>query len=66
MRYAVVFEKKATGYSAYPPDLPGVGVAAETVGKRALIACGNPMLPGSGQGCGPAGGVSATVAQIVN
>jgi predicted RNase H-like HicB family nuclease len=31
MRYAVVFEKTATGYSAYPPDLPGVDVAGETV-----------------------------------
>jgi predicted RNase H-like HicB family nuclease len=31
MRYAVVFEKTSTGYSAYPPHLPGVGVAGETI-----------------------------------
>lgn len=31
MRYAVVFEKTPTGYSAYPPDLPGVGVPGETL-----------------------------------
>jgi predicted RNase H-like HicB family nuclease len=31
LKYAVVFEKGEHGYSAYPPDLPGVGVAAETL-----------------------------------
>jgi predicted RNase H-like HicB family nuclease len=31
MRYAVILEKTATGYSAYPPDLPGVGAAGETI-----------------------------------
>ncbi len=31
MRFAVVFEKTETGWSAYPPDLPGVGVAASTI-----------------------------------
>jgi len=30
-KYAVVIEKGKSGYSAYPPDLPGVGVAAETL-----------------------------------
>jgi predicted RNase H-like HicB family nuclease len=29
--YAVVFEKTANGWSAYAPDLPGLGVAAETI-----------------------------------
>jgi len=31
MQYAVVFEKTPTGWSAYAPDLPGLGVAASTV-----------------------------------
>ena len=30
-QYAVVFEKTSTGWSAYAPDLPGLGVAAETI-----------------------------------
>ena len=28
--YAAVFEKTSNGWSAYAPDLPGLGVAAET------------------------------------
>lgn len=28
--YAVIFEKTATGWSAYVPDLPGLGVAGGT------------------------------------
>jgi predicted RNase H-like HicB family nuclease len=28
--YAVVFEKTLTGWSAYAPDLPGLGVAGAT------------------------------------
>jgi predicted RNase H-like HicB family nuclease len=28
--YAVIFEKTATGWSAYVPDLPGLGVAGTT------------------------------------
>jgi predicted RNase H-like HicB family nuclease len=28
--YAVVFEKTETGWSAYAPDLPGLGVAGTT------------------------------------
>lgn len=31
MQYAVVFEKTQTGWSAYAPDLPGLGVAAATI-----------------------------------
>lgn len=39
MKYAVVFEKGENGWGAYPPDLPGVGVAAETFDEtRRLIA----------------------------
>jgi predicted RNase H-like HicB family nuclease len=30
MRYAVIFEKSATGYGAYVPDLPGCIAAAGT------------------------------------
>lgn len=30
-QYAVVFEKTQTGWSAYAPDLPGLGVAAATL-----------------------------------
>lgn len=29
--YAVVFEKTETGWSAYAPDLPGLGVAGKTL-----------------------------------
>jgi predicted RNase H-like HicB family nuclease len=31
MRFAVVYEKTSTGWSAYAPDLPGLGVAGETI-----------------------------------
>jgi predicted RNase H-like HicB family nuclease len=30
-QYAVVFEKTSTGWSAYAPDLPGLGIAADTI-----------------------------------
>lgn len=30
-QYAVVFEKTSTAWSAYVPDLPGLGVAAATI-----------------------------------
>jgi predicted RNase H-like HicB family nuclease len=30
MRYYVVYERSDTGWSAYPPDLPGVGVTGMT------------------------------------
>ena len=30
-QYAVVFEKTSTGWSAYAPDLPGLGVTAGTI-----------------------------------
>jgi predicted RNase H-like HicB family nuclease len=30
MNYAVIFEKTSTGWSAYVPDLPGLGVAGPT------------------------------------
>jgi predicted RNase H-like HicB family nuclease len=31
MEYAVVLERTANGWSAYVPDLPGLGVAAATI-----------------------------------
>jgi predicted RNase H-like HicB family nuclease len=31
MNYLVIYEKTATGYSAYPPDLPGCGAAGKTL-----------------------------------
>jgi predicted RNase H-like HicB family nuclease len=62
MRFAVVFEKTDTGWSAYPPDLPGVGVAASTIEEtRQLVreaielhledlrATGQPIPPASSQ-----------------
>ena len=39
MRYAVVIETTATGYSAWLPDLPGCVAAAETIDEvERLIA----------------------------
>ena len=36
--YAVVFERTSTGWSAYAPDLPGLGVAGLTYNEtEALI-----------------------------
>ena len=31
MKYLVVYEKSATSWGAYVPDLPGLGVAATTL-----------------------------------
>ena len=31
MKYLVIYEKTATEYSAYPPDLPGCGAAGKTL-----------------------------------
>jgi predicted RNase H-like HicB family nuclease len=31
MRYLVIYEKSETGWGAYAPDLPGLGVAAKTL-----------------------------------
>jgi predicted RNase H-like HicB family nuclease len=39
MKYAVVFEKTTTGWSAYVPDLPGIVVAGGSLEEtRALTA----------------------------
>lgn len=31
MRYAIVIERSETGYGAYAPDLPGVGVTGDSI-----------------------------------
>lgn len=31
MKYLVIYEKSSTGWGAYAPDLPGLGVAATTL-----------------------------------
>ena len=31
MKYLIVYEKSPTGWGAYAPDLPGLGVAANTL-----------------------------------
>ena len=33
MRFAAAYEKTPTGWSAYAPDLPGLGVAGATIGE---------------------------------
>jgi predicted RNase H-like HicB family nuclease len=37
MRYAVLFEKTATGYSAYVPDLPGCVAAGASMEETAEL-----------------------------
>jgi predicted RNase H-like HicB family nuclease len=38
MTYLIVYEKSSNGWGAYAPDLPGLGVAAETLeGTKHLI-----------------------------
>ena len=37
MKYAVLFEPTATGYSAYVPDLPGCVGAARTLEETRLL-----------------------------
>lgn len=38
MRYLILVTQTETGYSAYPPDLPGVGVAGETYEETVELA----------------------------
>lgn len=35
MKYAVIYEKTATGYSAYAPDLPGCAAAGASLQQTA-------------------------------
>jgi predicted RNase H-like HicB family nuclease len=36
--YTIVFEKTDTGFSAYSPELPGMGVAGETLAETRQLA----------------------------
>ena len=40
MKYAVIYEKTATGYSAYVPDLPGCAAAGSTLEETAALIRG--------------------------
>ena len=40
MKYAVIYEKTATGYSAYAPDLPGCIAAGATLDETAELMRG--------------------------
>jgi len=40
MRYAVIYERTATGYSAYVPDLPGCVAAGETLEQTEALMRG--------------------------
>jgi predicted RNase H-like HicB family nuclease len=40
MKYAVIFEKTETGYSAYVPDLPGCVAAGSTLEEAAELIRG--------------------------
>jgi predicted RNase H-like HicB family nuclease len=38
MRYLIAIEKSATGFGAYVPDLPGVGVVGDSVEEVKRLA----------------------------
>jgi predicted RNase H-like HicB family nuclease len=40
MKYAVIYEKTDTGYSAYVPDLPGCVAAGDTVEETEYLMRG--------------------------
>ena len=40
MRYAVIYERTVTGYSAYVPDLPGCVAAGETLEQAEALMRG--------------------------
>jgi predicted RNase H-like HicB family nuclease len=39
MKYLVIYEKSATGWGAYVPDLPGLGIAAKTLDEAKDLIC---------------------------
>lgn len=54
MSYLVIFERSATGYGAYAPDLPGCAVVGKTLDEvrelmREAIALHLEMLAESGE-----------------
>jgi len=43
-KYTIIYERSATGYGAYVPDLPGLGVVGRTLDEvRTLIHEGIPL-----------------------
>ena len=40
MKYAVIYEKPSTGYSAYIPDLPGCTASGSTLTEASQLICG--------------------------
>jgi predicted RNase H-like HicB family nuclease len=67
--YAVIIEQGATGYGAYAPELPGVGVAGGTVEEverliRQAIAVHVESLHVHGEPVPPASAVAATVVTV--
>jgi predicted RNase H-like HicB family nuclease len=41
MKYAVIYEKTASGYSAYVPDLPGCAAAGSTLEETSDLIRGS-------------------------
>jgi predicted RNase H-like HicB family nuclease len=39
MKYLIIYEKSATGWGAYAPDLPGLGVAGTTLEEVKELIC---------------------------
>jgi predicted RNase H-like HicB family nuclease len=39
MKYLVIYEKSQTGWGAYAPDLPGLGVAGTTLNEVKELIC---------------------------
>jgi predicted RNase H-like HicB family nuclease len=39
MTYLIVYEKSSNGWGAYAPDVPGLGVAAETLEETKHLIC---------------------------
>jgi predicted RNase H-like HicB family nuclease len=67
--YAVIIEQGETGYGAYAPELPGVGVAGETVEEverliREAIALHVESLRVHGEPVPPPSAVAATVVTV--
>jgi predicted RNase H-like HicB family nuclease len=39
LKYLLIYEKSGTGWGAYVPDLPGLGVAAKTLNEARELIC---------------------------
>jgi predicted RNase H-like HicB family nuclease len=67
--YAVIIERGETGYGAYAPELPGVGVAGETVEEverliREAVALHVESLRAHGEPVPRPSAVAATVVTV--